>query len=113
MQLVTKTQSTPFKNSETCTAYEYAMAETAINGAVIELTGRYPTTGRATNSISKELVYVTRGSGTIAVDGQETSLVQGDQILIQPGEKYYFNGTMQLYIACTPAWKPTQHMYTD
>ncbi len=113
MEHIKQSQSTPHQNGEACIAHEYASEEPDINGAVIELTGRYPETGRAVNTVSKEQVFVLEGVGICAVDDQKVALAQGDQLLIQPGEKYYFDGSLRLYIACTPAWTPQQHEYTD
>lgn len=113
MKLVLNNNSTAHQNSATCTAYEYNTGEPAINGARITLTGRYPETGTAFNTVSKELVYVLQGEGRAIVQGQPMALAPGDQLLIEPNETYYFDGTMELFIACTPAWKPEQHQYTD
>lgn len=109
MKHIKQSQAVPYKNSETCTAYEYALGDEAINGAVIQLAGRYPVDGLAQNEVSKELVYVLQGEGNVVVEEVTTTLGQGDQVLIQPGEKYYFEGTMKLFIACTPAWTLEQH----
>ncbi|GAI15003.1 unnamed protein product, partial [marine sediment metagenome] len=42
MKIINKNQTKTFKNSDVCTAIEYPLEENHINGAVIELKGRYP-----------------------------------------------------------------------
>ena len=113
MNVAHKNQVVRHQNSPICIAFEYPLKDTDINGAVIQLSGRYPAQGRATNTQCKELAYVIEGSGKIVVDGKEVTLAQGDVILIKPGEKFYWDGIMTLFISCTPAWTPEQHKYVD
>lgn len=49
MKVIHKNQTEIFKNSQVCTAIEYPLGDKDINGAVIELNGRYPNTGRVVN----------------------------------------------------------------
>jgi hypothetical protein len=42
MKLITKEQTKEYKNSHACTAIEYPLDDKDINGAVINLSGRYP-----------------------------------------------------------------------
>jgi hypothetical protein len=37
----------------------------------------------------------------------------GDLVLIEPGEKYFWEGNMDLFIPCSPAWYPEQHKLID
>lgn len=89
MKIIHKNQAERFQNGDHCVAIEYSLGDKDINGAVIELSGRYPESGRAVNMECKELVYVIRGSGKVAVEDEETSLEEGDVLLIQPGERYF------------------------
>jgi mannose-6-phosphate isomerase-like protein (cupin superfamily) len=110
MKVVTSTEAMRHQNSATCTAYEYEFKdEKSINGAVIELTGRYPDSGQVLNDVCKELAYIVDGSGVLTQAGQTYSLNQGDMALIQPGEPYYFDGTLKMLISSSPAWYPEQH----
>lgn len=54
-------------------------------------------------------VLGSRGSGKIVVEGKEYQFNEGDIFLINPGEKYYFEGNTTLFMPCTPAWYPEQH----
>lgn len=109
MQFVRRDQVQFHKNSDLCTALEYPMTDKDINGAVIELAGRYPDKGRVTNLKCKELVYVISGTGKVVIEGNEVLLNPGDLVLIEPEEKYFFAGSIKLLSSCTPAWYPEQH----
>ena len=109
MKIIYKDQAKTFRNSDVCVAIEYPMGDKDINGATIELNGRYPDTGRVVNEVCKELVYVIEGTGILAVEGEEVQLAHGDLALIEPGEKYFFDGKLKLFVPCVPAWYPEQH----
>jgi mannose-6-phosphate isomerase-like protein (cupin superfamily) len=109
MQLVRKAETKKFQNSKTCSVFEYPMEENEMNGAVVQLNGRYPDTGRVANLKCKELAYVIRGAGKLVVEGNEVLLSEGDMALILPNEKYFWEGTMTLFITVTPAWTMEQH----
>lgn len=109
MKVVYKHQTKEFKNSEVCTAIEYPFEDKDINGAVIKLNGRYPNKGRVVNLKCKELSYVISGCGKLVVEGKEVVLREGDLVLIESGEKYYWEGKMMMFVPCTPAWYPEQH----
>ena len=109
MKVVYKRQTKRFKNSEVCTAIEYPLGDKDINGAVIELSGRYPDRGRVINLKCKELAYVIKGSGKVVVEGKEIKLKEGDMVLIEPKEKYYWEGKMIMFMPCAPAWHLEQH----
>jgi mannose-6-phosphate isomerase-like protein (cupin superfamily) len=109
MKFISKNQTKEFKNSEVCKAIEYPMGDKDINGAVIELSGRYPGEGRTMNEKCKEMAYVIEGSGRVVAGGTEVLLNKGDLVLIYPGENFFWEGKMTLFMPCTPAWSPEQH----
>lgn len=104
MKLIKKSQTKKFKNSSVCIATEYPMGDKDINGALIELKGRYPDKGRVVNLKCKEMAYIIKGSGKLVVEGKEIKLRTGDLVLINPGEKYFWEGKMIMFVPCTPAW---------
>jgi len=85
------------------------MTDKDLNGAVVEISGRYPATGRVMNTECKEMGYVIKGAGKVAIEGAEHALAEGDLVLIEPGEKFYWEGNMTMFIPCTPAWHSEQH----
>lgn len=109
MKFLSKNQTKTFNNSNTCTAIEYPINDPDINIAVIKINGRYPETGRTVNLVCKELVYISEGNGKVIIEGKEISLHQGDVVLIEKGEKYYWDGNLTMVVPCTPAWYPEQH----
>jgi len=109
MKIIKKNQAEIHKNSGDCTAIEYPLGDKDINGAVIELNGRYPSKDRVVNLKCKEMAYVIKGSGKLVVEEKEIKLSEGDLALIEAGEKYFWEGNMRIFMPCTPAWYPEQH----
>ena len=92
-----------------CTAIEYWTDDKDINGAVIELSVRYPNKNRVTNLECKEMAYIIEGSGKIIIKNKEIKFSEGDLILIDKGEKYFWEGNTTMFTSCTPVWYPEQH----
>jgi len=109
MKIVHKEQAERVSNSKNCVAVEYPLGDIDINGAIIELTGREPDEGRAMNTECKESAYVINGSGRVVIDGKIIDLKEGDLILIEPGEKFFWEGNMTMFMPCAPAWHPGQY----
>ena len=109
MKVVKKNEIVRFEHGPTCAANEYPINDKDINVAVIELSGRYPEKGFAMNEISKELAYVMEGFGKIVVDGDEINVSESDLVIVNPGEKFYWEGKMKLFMPCVPAWSPQQY----
>ena len=109
MKIISKSQRVEFKHGESCTACEYLINDNDINAAVIKLSGRYPEKGLAMNEISKEMAYVISGSGKVSIDNTEFNVIQGDLVFVNPGEKFYWEGNMELFMPCVPAWNPEQY----
>jgi mannose-6-phosphate isomerase-like protein (cupin superfamily) len=113
MKIVKKSQIVRFDHGPTCTAREYPLNDKDINVASIDLNGRYPEKGCAVNEVSKETAYVIAGSGKVVVDGIASEVTEGDLVLINPGEKFFWEGKMTLLMPCTPAWTPEQYRITE
>lgn len=109
MKLIRKNQTVVHQNSEACKAIEYPMGDTDLNGAVVELTGRYPESGKVVNTKCKEMAYIIKGSGKLILEKEEVIVNQGDLLLIEPNEKYCWEGNMTMFVPCSPAWYPEQH----
>ena len=112
MEFIKNEDAPKFKNSPGCIATEYDFkGEDDFNIAGIELAGRYPERGYAFNTVSKELIYVKSGNGTLVTNSMTVALSPGDAALIQPNEKYYLEGKLELAISSAPAWRPEQHQH--
>lgn len=96
------------KNSATTTAYEYDTGSSVINGALITIAGRYPESGWALNTHSTSLIHVTKGGGVALFDRNSIDLASDDELLIEPDEKYAFEGDMTILYVATPAWTTDQ-----
>lgn len=113
MKHIKQKQAQKVQNSQHCWVYEYPSDSKEINGAFVEMTGREPDAGRVVNIVCKELAYVIEGSGKIVIEGTELSLEKGDMVLIEPGEKFYWDGDMTLFLSCSPAWYLEQYKKTE
>lgn len=109
IMLIKKKDAKCFANSSKCTAYEYDFKDKDLNVALIEINGRYPETGRVVNEVCKEIVFVLEGAGSVIIEGKEFKLEEGDQVLIKPKHKYFFDGSLKILTPCVPAWFPEQH----
>ena len=109
MQIVKQKKTRRVDASPTTSVEEYLMPEKTISGATTIVYGRYPESGFATNTISHELVLVLSGNGCIGTKRKKYPIELGDCILIQPHEKYYWEGHMALFIVSAPKWTPKQH----
>ena len=99
------------KNSEHCVVTEFPIKDHDINFAIVKVLSRYPDSGFATNTVSKEIIYVQEGTGKVVVNDVGYALIKGDVVLISPNEKFYWDGNMTLHISCTPAFTPEQHIH--
>lgn len=98
------------QNSDVCKTIEYSFQDKDIDLGIATITGRFPDSGYALNLVSKELVYVLEGSGTLYFENKEMSYSKGDAILILPNERYYYETEYSvLTLSCTPAWSKEQH----
>ena len=108
MKLVLKENAVMHKNTLNSVSAEYEMGDKDINIAVVEINGRYPDKGWVKNTVCKELIYIVDGSGVLTINDKEVLLKSGDAILIEPNEKYFFEGNLKVVPACYPAWSIQQ-----
>ena len=113
MKIIRKDQTETFKNGNNCIAIEYPSDDKDINGAIIELTGRYPDKGKSVNLKSKELAYIIKGFGRVVINNEEFEISEGDLIYIEPNEKIHWEGNLTMFLPCTPAWTKEQYKKID
>ena len=114
MILVKYEDAEHLENSDKCKVVEYPLNDPDINCGVATISGRYPETGYCVNAECKELIYVTKGSGTLnKKDGEVINFKEKDVILIDKGEIYYWDAHCEVVMPCTPAWYPEQHKLID
>lgn len=109
MRFTSLSDSKTNKVTETCVAIEYPNGDKDLWGAVIKLNGRYPLKGYTVNLKCKELVYFLDGKGKVYINNKIIDVSKGDQVVIEPGEKFYWEGKLTMFMPCTPAWYPEQH----
>lgn len=113
MKISLKRHAKQHEHSQNFSVTEYALDNDKMDMAVATISGRYPEENRVTNAISNELVYVCEGEGKIFIENQEQQISAGDVILIEPGEKYYWEGDLTLLMTCNPIWTPEQHKIVE
>ncbi|STX52464.1 Uncharacterised protein [Legionella busanensis] len=113
MKITYQNQSFERKNSNVCVVTEYPNLDKNLDFAIVNISGRYPDQKYAMNKACKEIVYIQNGTGKVIVNNNEYLLNTGDIVLIEAGEKYYWEGNMTLYIACNPAFNIDQHHIVD
>jgi mannose-6-phosphate isomerase-like protein (cupin superfamily) len=113
MKLVKREDARRIKITDNCTAVEYRIDDKDIDCSIGEINGRYPDKGYCVNEECKELIYVLKGSGTLNKKDEVIHFDEGDSILIDKGEVYYWEGNFTVLMPCVPAWYPEQHKYLD
>lgn len=96
--------------SDECMVTEHPLGDAPMDLAIATLTGRYPGTGWAVNLVSAELAYVLEGQGNLVTQSGVQPLNLGDALLIEVGEKYYWEGNMRILMSCSPPWTLKQHL---
>lgn len=110
MKLIKKADSTLHTYSDHFQAREYSIDDKDINTALVTLSQRNPEKGYFMNEVCKEVVIVLSGEGSIAFKNSDmVSLAEGDSVVIEPGEMYFWEGKLELVVSCSPAWYPEQH----
>lgn len=110
MKVLTSAQAVHFSNSGTCQGVEYPFADKDLNIALVTVDGRYPAEGHLVNEVCKEVAYVVSGTGMVGVDDETHQLEPGAAVLIQPGERFFWEGDkLTMLMPCSPAFYPDQH----
>lgn len=110
MQAIKLKDAAKSSNSPVCKTIEYSFDDLDLDLGTATITGRYPDTGFCMNTVSKELIYVLEGKGTLNFENESVQFEKGDSILIEPNEKYYWESDYCVVsMTCTPAWSVEQH----
>lgn len=110
MKIIKNNEAIKGANSDKCKTIEYPFGDEEIDLGLAEITGRYPDSGYCVNLVSKELIYVIEGSGTLYFENEIVNFQKGDSILINNNEKYYWDTQYcKVSMTCTPAWSEEQH----
>ena len=110
MQFIKKSNAVKGANSNKCETIEYSFNDKDMDLGIATITGRYPENGFCDNTISKELIYVLDGNGKLYFENNCIEFEEGDSILINSNEKYYWDSTYCIVsMTCTPGWNEDQH----
>lgn len=101
--------ATSFENSPVCKGVSYGRTSEVIDGAVIAVSGRYPSSGFLVNEVCKELVYVTSGRGSLISREAAQEFEAGDVVFIDANEAFAWDGNFEGFFATTPRFDPSQY----
>lgn len=107
MEIIKNKQSQIFHNGNII-AHEYPSQNKKISGGFVEIKGRHPNEGWICNKDSTELVFISKGSVILTTDKGSFTLNELDQVIIEPNEKYYWDGNCVAFVPATPPWTPEQ-----
>lgn len=110
MKIVQNDRAKIVVNSDTSKLLEYSIElnDKDVDFCINTISGRYPEKGYCTNEKCKEICYVLEGNGTINKQEEKIQFNQGDVILIDKKEVYYWDGICKIIMICTPAWYKEQ-----
>lgn len=114
MEIIKKTNAVKINNSKVCEVSEYSFKNKSMDLGIATLIGRYPEKGYCVNTASEELVYVLEGSGKIFFEDRDIEFSEGDSVLIDSGEKYFWDTKYcKVALVCTPAWNSEQYRLSE
>lgn len=113
MKIAFKHQAKEKNNSPVCKVTEYELNHPMLDMALATISGRYPDSRRVVNEQCDEIAYIFEGEGKIVINHEEHTISSGDVILIEAGEKYFWEGNMKMLMSCRPAWNLAQHQMVD
>ena len=99
-----------YYNSAVCNVNEYAFKDQTMDIGIATITGRYPDIGYCLNAVSKELVYVLKGTGKLYLENDSFEYKLGDSFLIDSNEKYYWESEYsEVALISNSAWSYEQY----
>ncbi len=114
MKIIKYNDAVNDSHSDKCKTIEYSFEDKDIDLGIAIITGRYPESGFCKNLSCKELVYVIEGNGTLNFGNKSISFSEGDSILIESNEKYYWDTDYcKVSMTCTPAWNKEQYQLVE
>lgn len=114
MRVIKREDAEVFNNSPVCSVVEYSFGDSDLDLGLSTIEGRYPEKGFAINEKSKMIIYVVDGKGRLYVLDDMIYFEKGDTILINAGEKYYWDSEYcVISIVSNPAWSALQYKVVD
>lgn len=115
MKFVKNEDSEKIINSHTSYLKEYSkkLNDKDLDFCINTISGRYPEKGYVENLKCKEICYILEGTGSINKKDEKINFKQGDVILIDKEEIYFWEGNCKIIMICTPAWYKEQCKLID
>lgn len=115
MKFIKKQDSEKVVNSNTSCLLEYSkkINDKDLDFCINTINGRYPEKGYCSNLKCKEICYILEGTGTIDKKDEKIEFKQGDVILIEKEDVYFWEGNCKIIMVCSPAWYKEQCRLLD
>lgn len=115
MKFVKKQDSEKVVNSKTSWLLEYSreLNDKDLDFCINTINGRYPEKGYASNLECKEICYILEGCGLICKRDKSITFEEGDVILIDKKDEYFWDGNCKMVMVCSPAWHKEQCKLLD
>lgn len=106
MKFVKREEAEKIVNGNTSCLLEYSkkLGDKDLDFCINTINGRYPEAGYCSNLQCKEIAYILEGNGTIHKKDNVLNFKQGDVILIEKEEWYFWEGNCQIIMICNPPW---------
>ena len=115
MKFVKKQDSEKVVNSKTSWLLEYSreLNDKDLDFCINTINGRYPEKGYTSNLECKEICYILEGCGLICKRDKSITFEEGDVILIDKKDEYFWDGNCKMVMVCSPAWHKEQCKLLD
>jgi len=110
MKFVKREEAEEIVNGKTSCLLEYSkkLGDKDLDFCINTISGRYPKAGYCSNLQCKEMAYILEETGAIHKKDKTVNFKQGDVILIEKEEVYFWEGNCRIIMVCSPAWYKEQ-----
>ena len=109
MKIINDENTNKYVNGDKCINYVYEFDDNDASVSRSVINGIYPENAWCCNESVKEICYIIEGEGKIIKENEVIEFKENDAIIINKGEKYYWNANCKLVAVCIPKWYPEQH----
>jgi mannose-6-phosphate isomerase-like protein (cupin superfamily) len=103
--MLIKSQEATVKFMPGCTVHEFPFPSTNLGIAQVNMTGRYPETGKAMNTVCDMIYYITSGTGIIHTEKGIFEVKKGDSYFFDKNTWYWIEANnLEVCLTTAPNW---------
>lgn len=107
--VIKKQEATPIQANIQSTIWDYPLPSEDTGLTYQILHGRLPEKGWYRNKVCYELLFIIKGTARLNIDEIEYEAMEGDVVVLKPGQKHYGNYSQVSLITITsPNWYEEQ-----